>query len=75
MSNNDWIQEALDAKGSKGKPRGEGTLTAQAKSHGKSVKAFAVEVENNPEDYETITKQRVNFYRVLTKQKKKKKKK
>ena len=63
----DWIQKAMNAKGKKGAPRGKGTLTKQAASHNKSVKAFAKQVENNPEDYETITKQRVNLYRVLTK--------
>ena len=66
-----WIQEALSAKGTKGSPRGEGTLTAQAKRHKMTVKQFASMVEKNPEDFEDITKQRVNLYKNLMKLKKK----
>ena len=63
----DWIQETLDRKGKKGKPRGEGTLTAQAKREGMSVAQFAKEVEMRPDEYDKITKQRVNLYRTLKK--------
>lgn len=63
----DWIGAALSAKGKKGKPRGEGTLTAQAASHSMSIPAFANEVEMYPESFDKITKQRVNLYRTLRK--------
>ena len=67
VKDDNWIQDALDAKGKKGKPRGEGTLTNQAEGHGMSVEEFAREVRDNPDKYDTITKQRVNFYRTLQK--------
>ena len=62
-----WIQKAMSAKGKKGAPRGAGTLTAQAKEHNMSVAAFAKNVEANPDKYYTITKQRVQMYRNMTK--------
>ncbi len=63
----DWIGKALNRKGKKGKPRGEGTLTNQAESKGMSVEEFAREVKGNPKKYDTITKQRVNLYTTLRK--------
>ena len=68
--NEGFIQEALSAKGKKGKPRGAGTLTEQAKREGKSVKEFAKMVDKNPSKYNEITKQRVNLYKNLMKSKK-----
>ncbi len=62
-----WIQKVMDNKGKKGAPRGKGTLTAQAKREHLSVPQFAKEVELRPEDYDKITKQRVNLYRTLNK--------
>ncbi len=62
-----WIQKDLSNKGKKYAPRGEGTLTAQAKEHIMSVKAFAKNVEAHPDKYYTITKQRVQMYRNMTK--------
>ncbi len=67
-----WIQKALDTKGVKNHPRGEGTLTTQAKQHGMSVKAFAKEVDKHPKKYQKITHQRVNLYKSLSKNKKSK---
>ncbi len=58
-----WIQKALDTKGIKNHPRGEGTLTTQAKQHKMSVKMFAKEVDKNPKKYQNITHQRVNLYK------------
>ena len=69
-----WIQKALDTDGVKNHPRGEGTLTESAKQHGMTVAKFATEVENHPDKYQTITKQRVNLYRTLMKSRKKKSK-
>ena len=54
-------------KGTKGKPRGPGTLTAQAKRHGMSVKQFIRHVNNNPKNFRKITKQRVNLAKTLMK--------
>lgn len=62
-----WIGKALDSKGKKGKPRGEGTLTRQAEANKMSVEEFAREVKSNPNKYDTITKQRVNLYTTLKK--------
>ena len=62
-----WIQKALKNKGVKHHPRGEGTLTTQAKLHNMTVKQFAKEVDKNPEKYKKITKQRVNLYKSLKK--------
>jgi len=62
-----WIQKVFDNKGKKGAPRGKGTLTNQAKREHLSVQQFAKEVELRPEDYDKITKQRVNLYRTLKK--------
>lgn len=67
----DWIQKATGGKSKKGKPRGEGTLTAQAKKEGMTVKQFASKVDKNPKKYAEITKQRVNLYKNLMKAKKK----
>jgi len=63
----DWIGKALDRKGKKGKPRGEGTLTRQAEAHGLSVEDFAREVKAHPCKFDKITKQRVNLYKTLRK--------
>ncbi len=62
-----WIQKALSNKGKKNAPRGEGTLTAQAKEHKMSVAQFAKNVEAHPDKYYSITKQRVQMYRNITK--------
>ena len=53
------------ASGEKGKPRGKGALTAQAKRHGMTVNQFIKEVVKNPSKYRRITKQRVQLAKTL----------
>lgn len=53
------------ASGEKGKPRGKGALTAQAKRHGMTVQEFIKEVNKNPDKYRKITKQRVQLAKTL----------
>ncbi len=67
MTTKNWIQSVMGKKGKKGAPRGEGTLRAQAKQHGKTVAEFAKDVERCPDNYKKITKQRVGLYRTLQK--------
>ena len=61
----DFIQDALERTGKKGKPRGKGTLTNQAEAVGMSVAQFAKQVVAEPTKYNKITKQRVNLYKTL----------
>jgi len=51
--------------GIKGKPRGKGTLTAQAKRHKMTVNQFIREVTKNPDKFRKITKQRVKLAKTL----------
>jgi len=51
--------------GTKGKPRGKGTLTAQAKRHKMTIAQFIREVNRNPDKFRKITKQRVQLAKTL----------
>ncbi len=65
----DFICSALNRTGKKNAPRGAGTLTTSAKQHNMSIPAFVSRVDANPKKFKTITKQRVQLYKNITKKK------
>ena len=52
------------------KPSKEGTFTAAAKKHGKSVQGFASQVLNNKDEYSPAMVKKANFARNVKKWKK-----
>ena len=64
------VERILKENEIKIKPSKEGTFTAAAKKHGKSVQDFASQVLNNKDDYSPAMVKKANFARNAKKWKK-----